>query len=662
MDNNEYIGQKKFGSPDRWLLKIEINFMTLCKSNYMNTLFLTRNDFEAFITKKLIPVRKSSFNPTKTKRYIINLKEEKEDFDSPLFISDIKSVIVGNPHMIPQFVTLYGLPAGLFDYNTNNIIQTPEIKNYASKNIEQSETETRFLFYRRALLFANAWFIKSFDTSSAENALNYLVSEKIFHLLNVWVDKIICFGRYMEKKPTVPHLDDDTYNYQFIAMGELLKTYFFPDSEKIEVNHGKWLLNKCNRAVLTGAPDKFKGYEPLIGGYLIALKAHNLGQQNINFVLEKAEKFTFNHPEEKFEMIYASMFFIGLLNNNADNYFYASAATRLFSYIEQTAWNLANNSIGDFDFYPAFKEIDNAKLQPLENIINYYKTKNPFIQEKFYEKFTDHTKNIVAEKLYLLSPELAEQFLYKSKKIATLINWSNDNIILTKNPSLFDMLQQNKIDSVLLHHQFMAVSTDSISRKKTLLTDSAAIQRWLNSGYKLQAKLTDSIEKHKAKHLVLLSDKFHFDEFDKYFTKLNINLDSVESITFFIFFDKKKKKADKQNKSSTSKFSSPEIKWTDEEKIEHNEDQEDRAILQNEIESFFPDKKCRVISKTNEETPWEMVQLGIGVMKNVDFQNSFLLDLRRTPKKDNATEIILRCFHDVIVYDKDQLYIFMNLN
>lgn len=86
------------------------------------------------------------------------------------------------------------------------------------------------------------------------------------------------------------------------------------------------------------------------------------------------------------------------------------------------------------------------------------------------------------------------------------------------------------------------------------------------------------------------------------------------------------------------------------------------ALLQSELETLFPEKKCRVITKEEKDSKWEMVLLGIGVLKDCSFEESLWLDMRRRSADKLSYEIILRSFHDVIVYDKDQKYMFMNLN
>lgn len=629
----------------------------------MNTIYLNDSNFEAFITKKQYKITRNSFKEGKTKTYTLKLKHKASNLTTHIFISDIESITVPYTSMIPQFISLFGLPAGIFNYE---YLQSNEpklkTKNANAKDIKYTDIESRYLHYRRALLFANAWMIKASDATMVKNALNYILSEKVSKLLFTWIDQLVQFGRYLEDKPKKQSLDDELYDFQFIAMGKVLREYFFPELEKMEIKHSNWLIQKCNKANAKDAPERFVGFEPLIAGYLIALKASNSGKTNLDFVNEKAQNFEFESNEQHFTMIYSSMFFIGLFESRADNYFYTSSAFELFSIVEKISWQFANNEYIIFDLTDTFKSISLTDTKAKENAINYYKVKNPSIREKEVVQYSDKTPEINPEKVYMFAPSLSSSFLDKSGNITRLSVSFDNNVLITKEDDFFNDLKEHNIDAILLNEHEIKFSNSIFPKHANLITDSKSIKRWLRIYHNKNAEFLSLNKNFGAKNIILITENYSLSKFDKYMLSEGIDLNKTEQITIFNFFEMPQPNKKVRNEGQANLFNNmhnvPSNIMRDNTKLSKTSN----AKLQKEIEELFAEKRCRVISKQNSDAPWEMVMLGIGVMKDFNFSDSLIIDLRQNEDNKAPYEIILRCFRDIIVYDKEQKYMFMNLS
>lgn len=622
----------------------------------MKTIYLTKNDFESFITKKQIAIKKSLFNEAKTKGFSVDLKQDKKITKTPIFISDVKLIKVPNEGLIPQYVSLYGLPYGLFDSSTSiEGIKNNKLKMSSIKDIVYTETERKFVFYRRALLFANAWMLKEYDAQKVKEAIDYIISEKVFDLVDKWVEATIESGKYIETRPHDAHLDDEIYDYQFFGMGTFLRSYFFPDMSKMPLEYSDWLVQKCNKAIVTDAPDKFVGLEPLIAGYLIALKASNMRVADLSFVVNKATKFNFSEQADIFSMIYVSMFFIGLFESKADSYFYASGASSLFETIDLAAWSLANKTSKGIDFSNAFDDFVFAQLNPIENAAKYYSLKNPSIVGKDFVLFSSEIDELDLEKVYTLMPKDVEDFIYKSKKIEFLSEYMSNKLFITRDREKFESLRYSNIKIALLYNGLIKLSDSVFPYKYDLITDSELIKRWVACYFNKNIELVDNLKNSDETNLVLITDNFQISSLAVYQLKSSLNTNVIENITVFNFFENKNEEAKIRKQQDLFDFRDKSKKYQNYVNVRDN------STLQNELEKIFPDKRCHVISKEYRDTPWEMVLLGIGGMRNYDFNNSIIYDLREDNDDKQAYEIVLRCFRDLIVYDKEQRYMFMNL-
>ena len=61
------------------------------------------------------------------------------------------------------------------------------------------------------------------------------------------------------------------------------------------------------------------------------------------------------------------------------------------------------------------------------------------------------------------------------------------------------------------------------------------------------------------------------------------------------------------------------------------------------------------------DTPWEMVNLGIGLLQDTKLPNCTIIETRSNGYQPENYITIARCFSDIIIYDEKQRYMFLNL-
>lgn len=620
----------------------------------MNTLYLNQNEFESLVEKKYFLASNSATKKVKSKIYtlIIDTNEVgKSEF--PVFLSNISKIILPGNNLIPQLRTLYGIPAGLMEVKIENSISSKStIKN---SSIEFTDSDLLFRTYRRALLYANTWTIKSLDTEAVRKGLRYMLSTQLNPLLIEWITELIRFGRYFELKPQKISIDDTLYEYQFLGMGAFLRKYFFPGEEKMENSHREWLIEKLNNANVENVPAKFKGLEAILGGYLIALKASNNNQKNPEFIIEKAGKFNFKDKDESYAMIFAAFFFIGIFESKADQYFYVAGASELFVCIDRFVWNITKRKHSNENFDSAIDKIRDALLQPIENAVKYYKIKNPSVADYSYEEFEQTTELKETKKIYVIRPEQTLRFIDQKGQLINLRTYFRKNILVTSDSELYTNLVQNKLPGILHQKGGIIEASVQITPESSFIPDTPAMFRWITKYFGKQVANKTVQHYQLRKKWVLITMNYQINKTDDFYLKSLFNVSKPEKIVVFNSVEKTiKHQPMKGNSSQGDMFAS-------DYNLQH-QSAGSNATLQSKLESLFPDCECRVISKISHEQPWEMVLLGTGVLLDTDFDDCSFVDLRPVVVDNSILEIILRCFRDLIVYDEKQRYMFMNIS
>ncbi len=630
----------------------------------METIYLNSDEFESFIEKKYVLIQSAHKKPAAKKLYSIAVRQLIPFGKSSLvLLSIVESIQIPDANRIPQLKTLYGIPAGLICVDQKEMPK----KTASPQPIPITEDDLLFRAFRRALIFAHVWGIKGLEIDAVKIGIQPLLEPKNLPLLKQWVNDLVFHGKYPEIKKQNASIDDTVFDKQFIGLGKFLKNQFFANDEAMDNEHREWLF-ALREAKLEGTPTKFEGLEPLLVGYLIALKASNENKKNLAFIIEKTNKFQFNDTAQKYACIISALFFVGVFESKADQYFMTASAAGLYASIERFAFSLVYQSAESNYFDNDYAAIRDAILDPLPNCVEYYKLKNPAIQHAEFFEFGNETDDVYPAKVPILSPHQAVEFLEQQQSLYPLMDQYQEKLCVTTDMDFYETLQKNKMSAVLYEKGGYLIGQFAIKANAGILATSPALQRAISLFIKPKQAVQYENFAGIAKHWLLVLNEYQLGKFEKYLIKRAFLANKPMSITVFNTATKKVEMIsdtlfEKTNKgkwkgstgkySNYSKHSAIETKGT--------EFNNSNAGLQNEMEQLCPGVTCRIITKYHTDKPWEMVQLGIGALQNVDFKDCSMLDLRIDKMDKDIYEYILRCFRDVIVYDENQRYMFMNL-
>ena len=627
----------------------------------MKTIYLNQNEFESLVEKKYLVQKTSSGKKTKGKDYELLIDTDKKSkTGNPIFVSNLMRILLPSSELIPQLITLYGIPAGLME--SAGSLETSEKASKIRKQkkaTDFTDTDLFFRTFRRALLYSNAWAVKSLYVEQVHKAANKLFTASANQLLAAWVTELVRFGRYPELKPQLKNIDDTLYDYQLMGMGSFLRSYFFPDSEKMENTHRDWLLQKLNYADTGDAPEKFKGYEAIFGGYLIALKAANSDQKNTQFIIEKAGKFKFDNPDDIYTMILAALFFCGVFESKADQYYYAAAASELFVAIDCFAWKITQLDFAVYDFGNAYHKVLNGILNPIENAVQYFKIKNPSIAAADFDEFEKTAMLPANDKIYIIRPEDSLAFVKKKGCLVNVRNYLSNNIPVTCDAEQYYSYLQKKLPAVLHRKGGILEASVVITPASRFVPETNVLERWLKKYFGIpEQNITENTNEFQ-KRWVLITENYQINTTDLFYLKKLYNTTEPDKITVFNFVGRSTLQKNMKAKNTTNNLFETELNYRFSAQPHANAS---NATLQGKLETAFINSSCRVISKFDDEAPWEMVLLGTGVLRDTDFSECTLFDLRANTYDNTVFEVILRCFRDLIVYDENQRYMFMNLS
>jgi len=388
----------------------------------------------------------------------------------------------------------------------------------------------------------------------------------------------------------------------------------------------------------------------------------------VAYIIEKTNKFQFNDASQKYACIISALFFVGVFESKADQYFMAASAAGLFASIERFSFSLVFQSEETNAFDYDYTAIRDAILDPVPNCVEYYKLKNPAIQHADVFKFGMEADVVYPVKVPILRPNQVVEFITQQQSLYPLMDQYQDKLCVTSDMDFYETLRKNKIAAILYQKDGYLLGQFKIKANAGILATSPALQRAISLFIKPKQAVQSENFNGIAKHWLLVLNEYQLGAFEKYLINRAYIANKPKSITVFNTATKKVERIndtlfDKNNKGKASGNSGNFGNYGKSAVAEAmgNEFNNSNASLQNEMEQLSPGVTCRIITKYHTDKPWEMVQLGIGALQNVDFKDCSLLDLRNDKSEKEIYEYILRCFRDVIVYDKNQRYMFMNL-
>jgi|GEM_PF-3351134 len=631
----------------------------------METIYLTLSEFEQFLEKRYAIVGKSK--PKSTYLYKIEVERlEKQGRKWLLLTSLVHKITIPDAGRIPVLKTLYGIPPGLIVTEPVDAKRLPAVKA-----AEMTGGDYLYLYMRRALLFAHVWGIKEFEMSQVKSGIEMLLQPGQLSFLRAWVEVLVEQNRFPESKPQKLNIEDTKFDFQFLALGMFLRDHFFPEEGKMDTEHRNWLYG-VREAKTDSPPPLFAPIQHLIIGYMIALKASNEGKKNVSFVLQKIAKFSFETPEIKFATIFSALFFMGLFESKADLYFMAASAGTLFSDIESFAYRIAFEGAEGVVFSPDYKQISDAILNPIPNCVKYYQLKNPAISDKSWFEYGSPEEMSYPESVAVLRPNEIGCFLAAHQPVVRFDDLYKDRLCVTDNFYLHQELSRKKYPTVLRTKEGKIFSNiNNFKCTLPIVATCAQLGRWIRRVFRQSIHTEELVVQTNQKHWILITENYkitHLHLFSLQQLFLSVKPDSITVFNFASAAEYRNYGVGTSDWTRREEQIPPKGK-----KRQHNlfereaqatkrpEENDGNPALQARCEKEFPGTTCRVITKYTTDTPWEMVNLGIGSLQNMNLSDCALFDLRPENYDSRSYEYIIRCFRDVIVYDEKQRYLFMNL-
>lgn len=628
----------------------------------MDTIYITEIEFHIFLHQHYLIVTKKSFNFTKTKTVHIQYKQLLEfERSRVLFLSGIESISLSNNTFAPQLKVLYGIPSGLLSFRN----ESSNVSN-SKYEIQQSESDKLFIHIRRALLFMQVWSIKNMDVVNAEtNLLNLLNSKTSTHqsLLFDIIKTTTVQNDFPQVKPQTLSLDDTIFDYQINWFGRLICQHLFKGM-RMNDEVRSWYLN-CLSINPISIPVDLKDYESIVTGYVLALKAYNKGRNDVNYFLQLLNDTSYVHLPIKMEILSIALFFVGLLENKADRYFMTSSAGELFYSLETIAYSLAkqaNKEVASIQIN-GYESIKQAMLNPIENCVKYYKAKNPSIKNITYYKYGTNEGNY-KEMIPVIEPQDVLQFLKNHRLVHTFGKMLENKLLVTQN-KMFYQLASKLTQNVLYINELNTItgSLDSLNLKSELYTDSKLLMRFFN---KLSIKFKDtvSIFAQLKKEWILITGDYKISEEQKKLLLYAASYFAPQKVYLFNFAASKSSRINEGFDTLPNNRDIIKKKKGERGVIESESDKcliYNNSTLQSEVKFMFPHTEVRVVSKESTDSPWEMVNLGIGLLQDTNISNCTIIETRNQGYQPDNYITIARCFSDIIIYDDQQRYMFLNL-
>lgn len=618
----------------------------------VSKIYLKENDFFEFLQKRFIVVTKSHTKKTKQTHFWIAYKSMfLTDKNNVLFVSQIDTVSTPNDAFYPQIMVLYGLPLGLL--NHRNEKYEPEKPKKTNSEKEFCSNEKVFLLLRRALVFTHVWMIKNVDIANAKSFFENFIDKKnkssvfLFKL----VKEIAVHNTFPEDKPVKASIDDTIFKYQMIWLGKFFKLHVFNDIAMDEKSR-TWFLN-CFHANPKTVTSKLKPYVTIIMGYIIALKAYNKGKHEFSFLVDMLQESAYAKDKKRMEILSNALFFVGLFFKRADNYFMSEVASKLFFEIEKNIFSLVHGvEFEKDDSSHAYTDIQEAFLTPIENCVNYYRLKNPNIANKSYYEYGKKEGRYPMQ-IPVIRPHQSEQFLKSNNKIIRFDYGDNKRSFVTQNETLYKRFKLLFSNVLWLNNNKEFEGTFAgMKINSEVVTDSPLLYRWLKKlGLKNVTELKTYLHIDKSEWIILTSNS-KIDVNNEMVLQLLSKSQMPRKIYLFNFIE--------QAQDVDLQFINSENHWG-KDNYENKELEAKQAMLQSKVRSLFDNVEVKVVSTNIHDEPWEMVNLGIGLLRKTHLNDCVIIDARSNKSYKKSYEMVVRCFSDVIVYDENQKYLFLNL-
>lgn len=615
----------------------------------MENIYLTYIELQEFLNSKYRIIEKKDFKKTKTKSIVLSVYELL-DFEKSklLFISQIDKLELPDKEFIPVLRTMYGLPSGILFSRDE-----PSTKQNKESNYKVDDLTIIYQGLRRSFLYSLVWGVKQLEISQVDNFFSNIlstISESTQNLLNEIVKVLSLQNEIPQIKPSTVSLEDTIEYSQLIWLGKLIGTHLL-DGKKMSDTQRNWFQNIFTKEHdIKIAP--FLDASSIIIAYQVVMHIYNSDRMDSNSTLDCINSTNYKHSDKKSEIFLYTLFLLGLLNKKADNYFPVAGAAEAFKSLEFNAFKISKTNTFMNLNIDGFSQIQNARLSPIENCVKYYQIKNPDIKGKEWQVYDSTKKLKYPETLLIVKSADIINFLIETGNVISFRNIIEGSLYITDDDVFYSMREFPNI--IYFDGETICSRIESWNIKSRIIsdiTDEKILKLPFFNNLKINKNIVDDL---KCNWLLLTRDYIIPNKSLALLGNI-LNKYTPEKIIVFNFESNPAKTTgelfDTKNYKISKKISFAAIDSKDLRKGEY----------QAYIERYFKCKNVRIINKPFDGSIWEMVNTGINVLQKTPLHECSIIETRLGDKDHIDYEILVRSFSDVIVYDEDQRYMFMNL-
>lgn len=560
-----------------------------------------------------------------------------------LLYSTIRQITLADMSFYPQLKSLYGVPAGVLTTKSNSITSNSD------KKTRKANRDTHHIMIRRALLYATVWYIKSLPSFSDEYL--YVIKDTVSSLISrrnsfttTLINELANTTTFPEEKPKKVSLSNTHYEFACLWFAKRIGAYFF-NGNKMPDNCREWFISLRDKheTLPSDTPKEFSEDKLSIMAYVLTQKA--IAEENISVENLQQIASSFSEGNHLQQIVFMSLLYLGLYHSAADHYYFANNANVLMTVLEKSAYLLSTNSEMDLssEWNIAFDLLQ--RIDPKENCVKYYQTRFPALQGRAWFDYTNERRAKSDDELVLLPPDLAADFLQASRKVFDIETKTASSVFLIDESfaSDFEKYRFSYICKKSIGNPDVVLRNYSPKRKLEVVTMSSISS--VKSIFPMANHVCPIVNTKSKVWIIQISERKGFNSFVQSLLCQAYAYAKPELILMIYH-------RDSAPMTASQGLSEPRNSQADTQV----------AVLQRKMETLFSSSRISIISHNDQQSMWESVGFGERTLEQYDFDDMSILEFRGKRGQKEHASFILRMIKDVIVYDDQMKYMFMNLN
>lgn len=562
-----------------------------------------------------------------------------------LLYSSIQRITLPDMSFYPQIKSLYGVPAGVLHVRNNKVVASAE------KKARKANRDSRHIMFRRAFLYATAWYTKSLPDFDDEylyvikDVLNSFLNHKDGFSVTI-LNELLSSNYFPEEQPKKVSLSNTHYEFSCLWLAKKIGAFFF-NGNKMPDNCREWFIalrdNPTQLPFQTPAP--LQDNAVFIMAYVLVLKAIEEENVSVENLKNLASEFCDGYRRQ--QIVYTSLLLWGLYHSAADHYYFANIAKPMMTALEKAAFLLSTNCNMDLssDWDIAFHSL--RTIDPKANCVNYYQTKFPSLRGRSWYDFSVERKPKADDELVLLPSNLANEFLSVNRRFFDIEAKTSSSVFLVDeaHKAEFEKYKFSYICKKLNGKDDIVLRNFSSKEKLEVVTLSDLKPNQTLFPFPMDYRVCPIVNPACKVWMIQLSEKKGFNSFVQSLLEQAYSFAKPELILLVYHID------------------SPKQELLDSTVVEKQSSQTDNqiAVLQRKMELLFPSSKVSILSHDDEQVIWESVTFGEKILEQYNFSDISILEFRSKKSRKEPASFVLRMIRDVLVYDEHLKYLFMNL-